>query len=36
MLGIMTTSRDEVEQARLMSDYKYVVDTQSKVAEITS
>jgi predicted transposase/invertase (TIGR01784 family) len=26
-------SRDEVERARLMSEYKYVVDTQSKVVQ---
>jgi predicted transposase/invertase (TIGR01784 family) len=28
---LMTISRDEVERARLMSEYKYQVDTQSKV-----
>jgi predicted transposase/invertase (TIGR01784 family) len=28
---LMRISRDEVERARLMSEYKYVVDTQSKV-----
>jgi predicted transposase/invertase (TIGR01784 family) len=28
---LMTISKDEVERARLMSEYKYVVDTQSKV-----
>jgi hypothetical protein len=27
----MTISKDEVERARLMSEYKYAVDTQSKV-----
>ena len=27
----MTISRDEVERARLMSEYKYKVDTQSKI-----
>jgi predicted transposase/invertase (TIGR01784 family) len=28
---LMTISKDEVERARLMSEYKYAVDTQSKV-----
>jgi predicted transposase/invertase (TIGR01784 family) len=28
---LLTFSKDEVERARLMSEYKYVVDTQSKV-----
>jgi predicted transposase/invertase (TIGR01784 family) len=28
---LMSISKDEVERARLMSEYKYVVDTQSKV-----
>jgi len=28
---LMTISRDEVERARLMSEYKYQVDTQSKM-----
>jgi hypothetical protein len=28
---LMTISKDEVERARLMSEYKYEVDTQSKV-----
>jgi predicted transposase/invertase (TIGR01784 family) len=28
---LMTISRDEVERARLVSEYKYAVDTQSKV-----
>jgi predicted transposase/invertase (TIGR01784 family) len=28
---LMTISKDEAERARLMSEYKYVVDTQSKV-----
>jgi hypothetical protein len=28
---LMTISRDEVERARLESEYKYAVDTQSKV-----
>ncbi|MDR1929851.1 MAG: hypothetical protein LBQ44_04390 [Treponema sp.] len=28
---LMSISRDGVERARLMSEYKYVVDTQSKV-----
>jgi predicted transposase/invertase (TIGR01784 family) len=28
----MTISRDEVERARLMSEYKYELDTQSRVA----
>jgi predicted transposase/invertase (TIGR01784 family) len=27
----MTISKDEVERARLMSEYKYEVDTQSKI-----
>jgi predicted transposase/invertase (TIGR01784 family) len=27
----MSISRDEVERARLVSEYKYAVDTQSKV-----
>jgi predicted transposase/invertase (TIGR01784 family) len=30
---LLTISRDEVERARLMSEYKYVVDTQSKVVQ---
>jgi hypothetical protein len=30
---LMSISRDEVERARLMSEYKYEVDTQSKVVE---
>jgi hypothetical protein len=29
----MTISRDEVERARLLSEYKYIVDTQSKVVQ---
>jgi predicted transposase/invertase (TIGR01784 family) len=29
----MSISKDEVERARLMSEYKYVVDTQSKVVQ---
>jgi flagellar biosynthesis/type III secretory pathway protein FliH len=29
----MRISKDEVERARLMSEYKYVVDTQSKVVQ---
>jgi hypothetical protein len=28
---LMSISKDEIERARLMSEYKYVVDTQSKV-----
>jgi predicted transposase/invertase (TIGR01784 family) len=28
----MTISRDEAERARLMSEYKYELDTQSRVA----
>ena len=28
---LQSISKDEVERARLMSEYKYVVDTQSKV-----
>jgi predicted transposase/invertase (TIGR01784 family) len=28
---LISISRDEVERARLVSEYKYVVDTQSKV-----
>jgi predicted transposase/invertase (TIGR01784 family) len=28
----MTISRDDVERARLMSEYKYELDTQSRVA----
>ena len=28
---LISISKDEVERARLMSEYKYVVDTQSKV-----
>jgi hypothetical protein len=28
---LLNISRDEVERARLMSEYKYAVDTQSKV-----
>jgi predicted transposase YdaD len=27
----MTISRDEVERARLMSEFKYEIDTQSKI-----
>jgi predicted transposase/invertase (TIGR01784 family) len=30
---LMTISKDEVERARLMSEYKYEVDTQSKVVQ---
>jgi hypothetical protein len=30
---LITISKDEVERARLMSEYKYVVDTQSKVVQ---
>jgi predicted transposase/invertase (TIGR01784 family) len=30
---LLQISRDEVERARLMSEYKYVVDTQSKVVQ---
>jgi predicted transposase/invertase (TIGR01784 family) len=30
---LLRISRDEAEQARLMSEYKYVVDTQSKVVQ---
>ncbi|MDR1636475.1 MAG: hypothetical protein LBR93_03975 [Treponema sp.] len=30
---LVRISRDEVERARLMSEYKYVVDTQSKVVQ---
>ncbi|MDR1317649.1 MAG: Rpn family recombination-promoting nuclease/putative transposase [Spirochaetales bacterium] len=30
---LASISRDEVERARLMSEYKYVVDTQSKVVD---
>jgi predicted transposase/invertase (TIGR01784 family) len=30
---LMSISKDEVERARLMSEYKYVVDTQSKVVQ---
>jgi predicted transposase/invertase (TIGR01784 family) len=29
----MTISKDEVERARLLSEYKYIVDTQSKVVQ---
>jgi predicted transposase/invertase (TIGR01784 family) len=28
---LLTFSKDEADRARLMSEYKYVVDTQSKV-----
>jgi predicted transposase YdaD len=28
---LMTISRDEVERARLMSEYKYELDTQSRI-----
>jgi predicted transposase/invertase (TIGR01784 family) len=30
---LMTISRDEVERARLVSEYKYELDTQSKVVQ---
>ncbi|MDR1970804.1 MAG: hypothetical protein LBQ46_02670 [Treponema sp.] len=30
---LMSITKDEVERARLMSEYKYVVDTQSKVVQ---
>ncbi|MDR1318460.1 MAG: PD-(D/E)XK nuclease family transposase, partial [Treponema sp.] len=30
---LISISRDEAERARLMSEYKYVVDTQSKVVQ---
>jgi hypothetical protein len=31
---LITISKDEVERARLMSEWKYVVDTQSKVIQV--
>jgi predicted transposase/invertase (TIGR01784 family) len=30
---LITISKDEIERARLMSEYKYEVDTQSKVVQ---
>lgn len=30
---LMTISKDDAERARLMSEYKYAVDTQSKVVQ---
>jgi predicted transposase/invertase (TIGR01784 family) len=30
---LITISKDEIERARLMSEYKYVVDTQSKIVQ---
>jgi hypothetical protein len=30
---LLTISKDEVERARLLSEYKYIVDTQSKVVQ---
>jgi predicted transposase/invertase (TIGR01784 family) len=30
---LITISKDEMERARLMSEWKYVVDTQSKVVQ---
>jgi predicted transposase/invertase (TIGR01784 family) len=30
---LITISKDEIERARLMSEYKYIVDTQSKVVQ---
>jgi predicted transposase/invertase (TIGR01784 family) len=30
---LLRISKDEVERARLVSEYKYVVDTQSKVVQ---
>jgi predicted transposase/invertase (TIGR01784 family) len=30
---LLTISKDEIERARLLSEYKYVVDTQSKVVQ---
>jgi predicted transposase/invertase (TIGR01784 family) len=30
---LLRISKDEVERARLMSEYKYAVDTQSKVVQ---
>ncbi|GMO28962.1 MAG: hypothetical protein Ta2F_04340 [Termitinemataceae bacterium] len=30
---LISISRDEVERARLMSEYKYVVDNQSKMVQ---
>ncbi|MDR1654434.1 MAG: hypothetical protein LBR96_00440 [Treponema sp.] len=30
---LLRISKDEVERARLMSEYKYAVDTQSKVVD---
>jgi hypothetical protein len=30
---LLRISKDEAERARLMSEYKYVVDTQSKVVQ---
>jgi predicted transposase/invertase (TIGR01784 family) len=29
---LMTISRDEIERARLLSEYKYEIDTQSRIA----
>jgi hypothetical protein len=29
----MTISKDEIERARLLGEYKYIVDTQSKVVQ---
>jgi predicted transposase/invertase (TIGR01784 family) len=29
---LMTISRDEIERARLLSEYKYELDTQSRIA----
>jgi hypothetical protein len=30
---LLSISKDEIERARLMSEYKYAVDTQSKVVQ---
>jgi hypothetical protein len=30
---LMTISKDEIEQARLMSEWKYEMDTQSRLVE---
>ena len=30
---LVNISRDEIERARLLSEYKYIVDTQSKVVQ---
>jgi uncharacterized protein affecting Mg2+/Co2+ transport len=31
---LLTISKDKVERVRLLSEYKYIVDTQSKIVQV--